>query len=316
MDQCQRSRKTALPADKKDLPMTIGGQRWPGEWVFGVRPPQRGPGDGARITIRGKIKWPRLPLSLNYTCKPPLYRPLQHLRKRQSAPLSQPLAATLIAYWLSLLTTAGHRNNSHWPRCQESREGKDKKRRERVKRRERESWIRDRQQGKMCVFSFHYTGSLKRMGEEKNVLVRMGVSGGAGRRAGAIHRHSADKYGTPQNRAVHAWKQWLMNKQQDPRILLINKIIPLGAERDRRGMRQAEKSLLYANNMQEHMTIIVLAPNGPVGMDSYSISLVKSRLNPFSLQKKTIATNWGLISLPDCCTHIKGADQRQGEGTM
>lgn len=78
-----------------------------------------------------------------------------------------------------------------------------------------------------------------------------------------------------------------MNKQQDPRILLINKMIPLGAERDRRGMRQAEKSLLYANNMQEHMTIIVLAPNGPVGTDSYSISLVKSRLNPFSLQKKT-----------------------------
>lgn len=106
--------------------------------------------------------------------------------------------------------------------------GKDKKG-ERVKRRERESWIRDRQQGKMCVFSFHYTGSLKRMGEEKNVLVRMGVSGGAGRRAGAIHRHSADKYGTPQNRAVQAWKQWLMNKQQDPRILLINKMTPLGA---------------------------------------------------------------------------------------
>lgn len=127
MDQCQRSRKTALPADKKDLPMTIGGQRWPGEWVFGVRPPQRGSGDGARITIRGKIKWPRLPLSLNYTCKPSLYGPLQHLRKRQSAPLSQPPATTLIAYWLSLLTTAGHRNNSHWPRCQESREGRIKK---------------------------------------------------------------------------------------------------------------------------------------------------------------------------------------------
>lgn len=155
MDQCQRSRKTALPADKKDLPMTIGGQRWPGEWVFGVRPPQRGPSDGARITIRGKIKWPRLPLSLNYTCKPPLYRPLQHLRNRQSAPLSQPLAATLIAYWLSLMTTAGHRNNSHWPRCQKSGEGRIKKG-ERVKRRERESWIRDRQQGKMCVFSFHH----------------------------------------------------------------------------------------------------------------------------------------------------------------
>lgn len=249
MDQCQRSRKTALPADKKDLPMTIGGQRWPGEWVFGVRPPQRGPGDGARITIRGKIKWPRLPLSLNYTCKPSLYGPLQHLRKRQSAPLSQPLAATLIAYWLSLLTTAGHRNNSHWPRCQESREGRIKKGRERVKRREIESWIRDRQQGKMCVFSFHYTVSLKRMGVEKNVLVTMGVSGGAGRRAGAIHRHSADKYGTPQNRAVHAWKQWLMNKQQGPRILLINKMIPPGT---RRGMRQAENSLCYMLTMCSH----------------------------------------------------------------
>lgn len=39
----------------------------------------------------------------------------------------------------------------------------------------------------MCVFSFHYTGRLKKMGEEKNVLVRMRVSGGAGRRASAIH---------------------------------------------------------------------------------------------------------------------------------
>lgn len=144
MDQCQRSRKTVLPADKKDLPMTIGGQWWPGEWVFGVWPPQRSPGDGARITIRGKIKWPRLPLSLNYTCKPPLYGPLQHLRKRQSAPLSQPLAATLIAYWLSLLTTAGHRNNSHWPRCQESR-GKDKKRRERESKEKRKRELDKRQ---------------------------------------------------------------------------------------------------------------------------------------------------------------------------
>ncbi len=127
MDQCQRSRKTALPADKKDLPMTIGGQRWPGEWVFGVRPPQRGPGDGARITIRGKIKWPRLPLSLNYTCKPPLYRPLQHLRKRQSAPLSQPLAATLIAYWLSLLTTAGAQKQLPLAKVSGKQRGKDKK---------------------------------------------------------------------------------------------------------------------------------------------------------------------------------------------
>lgn len=90
-------------------------------------------------------------------------------------------------------------------------EKEGQKKGERVKR---ESWIRDRQQGEMCVFSFHYTGSLKRMGEEKNVLVRMGVSGGAGRRAGAIRWHSADKYGTPQNGAVQAWKQWLMNKQQ------------------------------------------------------------------------------------------------------
>lgn len=65
--------------------MTIGGQQWPGEWVFGVHtppPPQRGPSDVARITIRGKIKWPWLPLSLNYTCKPPLYRPAAAPQKK------------------------------------------------------------------------------------------------------------------------------------------------------------------------------------------------------------------------------------------
>lgn len=142
----------------------------------------------------------------------------------------------------------------------------------------------------------------------------MGVSGGAGRRAGAIRRHSADKYGTPQNRAVHAWKQWLMNKQQGPRILLINKMIPLGAERDRRG--QAEKSLLYANNMQQYMIIAPMAQLDWTHIQT-AISPVKSFLNSFSLQKKQpIATNWGLISLPDCCTHFKEADQRRGEATM
>lgn len=245
MDQCQRAGETVLPADKKDLPMTIGGQRWPGEWVFGVRPPQRSPGDGARITIRGKIKWPLLPLSLNYTCKPPLYGPLQHLRKQQSAPLSQPLAATLIAYWLSLLTTAGHRNNSHWPRCHKSSKGQIKKKGERKRgSKERES---DKRQtaGKMCVFSFHYTGSLKKMGEEKNVLVTMGVSGGVWRRVSAIRRHSADKYGTPQNRALRALKQCLMNRQQDERILLINKMNPQGDAEDRCEMRQAGDRLCY-----------------------------------------------------------------------
>lgn len=170
MDQCQRAGETVLPADKKDLPMTIGGQRWPGEWVFGVRPPQRSPGDGARITIRGKIKWPLLPLSLNYTCKPPLYGPLQHLRKQQSAPLSQPLAATLIAYWLSLLTTAGHRNNSHWPRCHKSSKGRIKKKgreREGVKRGSR---IRDRQQGRCAYLVFITLGAWRRWGRKKMSL--------------------------------------------------------------------------------------------------------------------------------------------------
>lgn len=70
----------------------------------------------------------------------------------------------------------------------------------------------------------------------------MGVSGGAGRRAGAIRQHSADKYGTPQSGAVQAWKQWLMNKQQDPRILLINKMKPLGAERDRKEWDKQRKA--------------------------------------------------------------------------
>lgn len=158
MDQCQQSRKTALPADKKDLPMTIGGQRWPGEWVFGVWPPQRGPGDGARITIRGKIKWPRLPLSLNYTCKPSLYGPLQHLRKRQCSFVS---ATGRHFDCLLAVSPDNRRAQKQLPlaKVSEKQRGKDKKgERERVKRREIESWIRDRQQGKMCVFSFHYSG--------------------------------------------------------------------------------------------------------------------------------------------------------------
>lgn len=109
-----------------------------------------------------------------------------------------------------------------------------------------------------------------------------------------------------------------MNKQQNPRLLLINKMIPLGAERDRRGMRQSEKSLLYANSMQQYMMII--APMVQLDWTHIQtvISPVKSFFHSFSLQKKKqpIATNRGLISLPDCCTHFKGADQRQGEATM
>ena len=200
----------------------------------------------------------------------PSVPPVAAPQKRQSAPLSQPLAATLIAYWLSLLTTAGHSNNSHWPRCQESRKGRIKKRGgESKERRKRGSWIRDRQRGKTCVFSFHYTGSLKRMGGRKKMsLSEWGVSGGAGRRAGAIRRHSADKYGTPQNRAVHAWKQWLMNKQQGPGILLINKMTPLGAERGR-GRNHGGGG--RPNNMQQHMTTIALAP--PAQLDWTQISL-------------------------------------------
>lgn len=212
MDQCQRSWKTALPADKKDVPMTIGGQRWPGEWVFGVQPPQRGPSDGARITIRGKIKWPRLPLSLNYTCKPPLYRPAAAPRKKAECSF---VSATGRHFDCLLAVSPDNRRaQKQLPLAKVSRKQKREDKKKRRESKEGESWIRDRQQGEMCVFSFHYTGSLKRMGEEKNVLVRMGVSGGAGRRAGAIRWHSADKYGTPQNGAVQAWKQWLMNKQQ------------------------------------------------------------------------------------------------------
>lgn len=130
----------------------------------------------------------------------------------------------------------------------------------------------------------------------------MGVSGGAGRRADAIHRHSADKYGTPQNRTVQAWKQWLMNKQHDPRILLINKIIPLGAERDGRGIWRAEKSLWYVNNMQQHMTI-----NSPMAQLDWTQSVISHLSSTHSryIKKQPIATNWGLISSPDCCTHFK-----------
>lgn len=53
-------------------------------WRVGLwgTPPQRAPSDVARITIRGKIKWPWLPLSLNYTCKPPLYRPAAAPQKK------------------------------------------------------------------------------------------------------------------------------------------------------------------------------------------------------------------------------------------
>lgn len=131
--------------------------------------------------------------------------------------------------------------------------GRDKRGDRERGEREKEERGTERRQGKTCVFSFHYTKSLRRMGEEKNVPVRTGVSGGAGRRAGAIHRHSADKYGTPQNRTLHAWKQWLMNKQQAPRILLINKMIPLGAARARRGaLWQPENSLWYILTAHRH----------------------------------------------------------------
>lgn len=79
-------------------------------------------------------------------------------------------------------------------------------------------------------------------------------------------------------------------------------------------MRRAEKSLFYANNMQQHMAITVLAAS-PAGLHSHSILPVKSLLNPFPRQKiRPITTNRGLISLPDCCAHFKGTDQRQGEG--
>lgn len=75
---------------KKDMPMTIGGQQWPGEWVFGVHPPRGASSDIARITIRGKIKWPLLPLSLNYTCKLPLHRPA-------AAPQKKPACSFVLA---------------------------------------------------------------------------------------------------------------------------------------------------------------------------------------------------------------------------
>lgn len=36
-------------------------------------------------------------------------------------------------------------------------------------------------------------------------------------------------------------------------------------------MKQAEKKpLLYAHSMQQHMTIIVVSPSGPAGLDSHS----------------------------------------------
>lgn len=46
-----------------------------------------------------------------------------------------------------------------------------------------------------------------------------------------------------------------MNKQQGPGILLINKMIPLGAERG-----QGRKRGGRPNNRQQHMTTIALAP--------------------------------------------------------
>lgn len=88
--------------------------------------------------LGGRLSGPGFLSHLIIHASPLCTAPLQHLGKRQSAPLSQPLAATLIAYWLSLLTTAGHRNNSHWPRCQESREGRIKKKKKRRESKERE----------------------------------------------------------------------------------------------------------------------------------------------------------------------------------
>lgn len=82
----------------------------------------------------------------------------------------------------------------------------------------------------------------------------MGVSGGAERRAGAIHQHSADKYGSPQNRAVHAWKQWLMNKQQatqEPENPANKQNDTTWGWKGQEGSETSSKQrLLYANNMQ------------------------------------------------------------------
>ncbi len=82
-------------------------------------------------------------------------------------------------------------------------------------------------------------------------------------------------------------------------------------------MRQAEKILCYMLTTCSNTTVIVLAPMAQLDWTQTAISAGKSLLNPFLVtEKQPIATNWGLMCLPDCCTHFKGADQRQGEGTM
>lgn len=117
----------------------------------------------ARITIRGKIKWPRLPLLLNYTCKPPLYRPAAAPQKK--AECSFVLATGRLFDCLLVVSPDNCWAQKQLPlaKVSEKQRGKDKKG-DRVKR---GTWVRDGQQGEICVFSFHYTESLKNMGEEK-----------------------------------------------------------------------------------------------------------------------------------------------------
>lgn len=117
-----------------------------------------------------------------------------------------------------------------------------------------------------------------------------------GRRAGAIHWHSADKYGTLQNRALCAWKQWLMNKQKAERILLINKMIPLGAERDRREGDKLRKACFMLSGRGRWQPL----PQWTRWTGR------KSFLN---------LANWGLMSLADLCTHVKEAIRVKGGAT-
>lgn len=84
MDQCSSPGKQLFWLKKKKKRYANDNWGTAVTWRVGLwgTPPQRGPSDVARITIRGKIKWPWLPLSLNYTCKPPLYRPAAAPQKK------------------------------------------------------------------------------------------------------------------------------------------------------------------------------------------------------------------------------------------
>lgn len=95
-----------------------------GVGLLGYSPPEGPPVMELGSPLGGRLSGPGFLCHLIIHASPRPRHSTSEKKKKEGkkggrvAPLSQPLAAALIAYWLPLLTTAGHRNISHWPRCQ------------------------------------------------------------------------------------------------------------------------------------------------------------------------------------------------------